>query len=63
MALPNDKELMYDPDQPRELLTSEIDVVSRVDPFRSSTTSLQGVVGEQKPAAVPMSSEELKLQK
>ena len=41
-----DKDLMYDPDQPRELLTSEIDVVSRVDPFRSSSTSLQGVVGE-----------------
>ena len=57
---------MFDPDQPRELLTSEIDIVSRVDQFRSSTTSLQGV-GEQSwqnhglPAANP--SADLKIVK
>ena len=43
--MPNDSEdLLYDPDHPRELLTSEIDIISRVDQFRSSTTSLQGLL-------------------
>lgn len=39
-------ELMYDHEHPRELLTSEIDLISRMDQFRSSTTSLQGFGGE-----------------
>ena len=37
-------DLLYDADRPRELLTSEIDLISRVDQFRSSTTSLQGLM-------------------
>ena len=39
LDLPN-KDMLLDPDQPRELLTSEIDLVSRADCIRSSTTSL-----------------------
>ena len=35
-----EEDILYDPDRPRELLTSEIDIVSRVDQFRSSTASL-----------------------
>ena len=45
-----EEDILYDPDRPRELLTSEIDIVSRVDQFRSSTTSLQGMGVEQVPA-------------
>ena len=55
----------YDPDQPRELLTSEIDIVSRVDQFRSSTASLQGemMTAEHLMTSVKPTSGELKLAK
>ena len=45
-GLPEQEDLVYDPDHPRELLTSEIDIISRIDRFRSSTTSLNGLIGE-----------------
>lgn len=54
---------MFEHDKQRELLSSEIDIVSRVDQFRSSTTSLQGMVGEQMPNGMPNSSAELKIVK
>ena len=48
-----------------ELLTSEIDIVSRVDQFRSSTASLQGdmMTSEQLVASIKPTSGELKLAK
>jgi len=43
------EDALYDPENPRELLTSEIDLISRIDRFRSSTTSLNGLITEQRP--------------